>query len=107
MKKLLIITSFIIILCLSIFFGSNLFKFKDRLNQTQNIKEITDQSVTYVVKDFNGRIAVFSRNIMDHPFRVTDICTRNLPKRDKDMLKNGIEAENETELGALLEDLCS
>jgi len=30
-----------------------------------------------------------------------------LPKRDKDMLKNGIEAENETELGALLEDLCS
>ena len=107
MKKLLIITSFIILLCLLIFLGSSFFYFKEKNYQNPDKLENTKESLTYVVKDFNGQVAVFTKNIMDHPFKVTNICTKNLPKKDKDMLKNGIETENEAELGELLEDLCS
>ena len=69
-------------------------------------KETTSNIVTYIVKDFNGNIAVYEMGSA-RPFKVTDVPISSMPKTDQDMLKNGIQVKGETELDSLLEDLCS
>lgn len=69
-------------------------------------KETTSNIVTYIVKDFNGNIAVYESN-SDKPFKVTDVPISSMPKADQEMLKSGIMVKGESELQSLLEDLCS
>lgn len=68
-------------------------------------KDVT--SISYIVKDFKGNVAVFEKNSENHPFKVTKVFTKRLPRKDQLILKNGIEVENQNELNSLLEDLCS
>lgn len=65
-----------------------------------------NDSLAYIVKDFNGNIAVFEKD-KSVPFKVTQVNTRNLPKKDQDLLKIGIPVHSEQELAELMEDLCS
>lgn len=64
------------------------------------------QPVTYIVKDYNGKIAVFE-NGSDTPFRITDTYTKNLPQEDKMLLSEGIYIDNDKDLALLLADYCS
>lgn len=108
MKKLFLTTGLIVLIC---FLSLCLFKFylKPQPNKSPGkaASKLPENSVTYIVKDFNGNVAVFSKNVMDHPFRVTNVYTKSLPAKDRAMLESGVEAENEGELNELLEDLGS
>ena len=61
----------------------------------------------YYLRECEGYIAVFSDLSSDTPLSVTDIETVTLTDADRDLLKNGIAAENKTELIKLLEDFNS
>ena len=63
-------------------------------------------SLSYIVKDFNGNVAVYEANA-SVPFRVTEVSISTLPKVDQERLQEGIAVANQTELNTLLEDLCS
>lgn len=69
-------------------------------------KEATSNIVTYIVKDFNGNIAIYEVS-SDTPYKVTDVPISSLPMADQETLKKGIKVSGENELQALLEDLCS
>lgn len=68
--------------------------------------ETPNTSLSYIVKDFNGNIAVFEENA-EKPFKVTEVCTNTLPKVDQERLLEGIVVNTQIELNTLLEDLCS
>ncbi len=93
------ITTFLIVS--SFFLNKNITKAKKQ-------KKIPlDASISYIVKDFNGNIAVFTKNATSRPFKITDVYTKRLPMKDQLILKKGIEVETQNELNLLLEDLCS
>ena len=73
---------------------------KTEVNTSSNI-------LSYIVKDFNGNIAIFDSISNDIPIKVIDINTAFLPKADQEMLLKGIKVKDQTELSTLLEDLCS
>ena len=70
------------------------------------ISEPIEKKITYVVKEYKGKIAVFEKG-NEKPFKITQVNTADLPKTDKEILKNGIEVENQKELSSVLEDYCS
>ena len=107
MKKLFAGTIFIITLCL-LFTGTFLFLKKKPEQNTVRTKNNKDSfSIPYIVKDFKGNVAVFTKNAEDRPLKITKVFTERLPEKDQTILKNGIEVENQSELNSLLEDLCS
>lgn len=63
-------------------------------------------SLSYIVKDFNGNIAVFESDV-EKPFKITDVNINTLPKVDQERLREGIYVTEQNELNSLLEDLCS
>lgn len=68
--------------------------------------ETPSNSLSYIVKDFNGNVAVFETD-SDKPFKVTEVATNTLPKIDQERLMEGIVVNSQIELNTLLEDLCS
>lgn len=68
--------------------------------------EETTQYKTYVVKEYDGMVAVFEKG-ENKPFRITDTYVSSLPQADRDNLKNGIEVTSKEKLRRLVEDLCS
>lgn len=68
--------------------------------------DISSEKVTYVVKEYNGKVAVFEKG-KDRPFKVTEVNTSDLPQADKEILKNGIETDSQKKLSTILEDYCS
>ena len=76
-------------------------------NRTEITKESDkspNNSLSYIVKDFNGSVAVFEPE-NPNPVRITDVYTSHLPKSDQKMLSHGIRVKNQSELNTLLEDL--
>lgn len=61
----------------------------------------------YIIKDYDGKIAVFDINDEEKPSKITTISVKDLPEADKNLLKEGIFAENEEVLNSILEDYCS
>lgn len=58
----------------------------------------------YTVKEYEGHIAIFE-NGNDEPLRVLQApFVRDLPSSDRQLLKSGVIAHNESELIAILED---
>ncbi len=72
----------------------------------ENQADTPNISLSYIVKDFNGNIAVFEIGA-NKPFRITEVSTNTLPKVDQERLREGISVTEQNELNALLEDLCS
>ena len=68
--------------------------------------EIPTSGYSYLVKEYEGKIAVFEENAAS-PFRVTSVALRDLPENDKILLKEGIKVTSLEELNDLLEDYCS
>ena len=107
MKKAFVGTAFFAILCI-LSIGTFLFFKKKPESINKKIENSKDNtSISYIVKDFKGNVAVFEKNSENYPFKVTKVFTKRLPKKDQLILKNGIEVENQNELNSLLEDLCS
>lgn len=76
-------------------------------NQTNSSKEndkSPNNSLSYIVKDFNGSVAVFEPE-NPKPVKITNVYTSHLPMSDQKMLSHGIRVNNQTELNTLLEDL--
>ena len=61
----------------------------------------------YCLRDCEGFVAVYRQSDLTEPVTVTDIETLTLNDNDRELLQNGITAENKTELISLLEDLGS
>ncbi|WP_197068308.1 BofC C-terminal domain-containing protein [Candidatus Soleaferrea massiliensis] len=71
---------------------------------SQNINEIS--GVEYVLKDYDGRLAVFKSN-QQKPEIVFNVYTSNLPQYDQDSLQKGVAAKDIQELNRLIEDYIS
>lgn len=61
----------------------------------------------YIIKDYEGKIAVFDINDEEKPSKITPISVKDLPEADKNLLKEGIFAESKEVLNSILEDYCS
>jgi hypothetical protein len=109
MKKMLVIFGlcFIFLIGGAMFLG---FKYLNQGNSDENIPEpdssMNSRNLVYVVKEYNGNIAIFEEN-SDVPFKVTDIRLCELPEGDKKLLSKGIPASSSQELNCILEDYCS
>lgn len=65
-----------------------------------------DDSFSYVLGEYSGRLAVFSRGSQD-PDLVFDVYLQALPDFDRMQLESGVAAKDYTELVALIEDYTS
>ena len=72
---------------------------------TQKVKSTSYISVTkkYVLKDFNGRIAIFE-STQNTPTEVLDVDLSSLPERDIERIKKGIFADSLSEIYSFAED---
>lgn len=70
--------------------------------EPSGITQQQDDSI-YIVKEYNGKIAVFYQND-ETPFRILEKSIDSLPQADRDMLKSGLSVTGESELRRLIED---
>lgn len=113
MKKLIILTAcFVVISSIISFTILPTIKNNNASGITYNSSEEPVSSscssyvLTYVVKNFNGNIAVFEGN-NEKPFKITDVLIKDLPYADQELLLNGIFATKVSEVNQILEDYCS
>ncbi|MDR3178834.1 MAG: hypothetical protein LBT82_02095 [Oscillospiraceae bacterium] len=86
--------------------NSNDVETKNKDPELAESKTEEETSSTYIIKDYNGKVAVFEKG-KQNPFRITNCQISQLPVCDQDVLKTGIEAKTESELVRVLEDYCS
>ena len=104
MKKLIISTCCFVVACLIFSFGILPNLVRAQVSDTPAPEPRS--SLTYVVKNFNGNIAVFEEGAAE-PFKITDVPINTLPYNDQNNLEKGIIVSSKEELNSLLEDLCS
>lgn len=79
----------------------------DNNSETENKQStVSPAAQTYVVRDFNGKVAVFNCS-SNEPLEVYDTDTASLPDTDKRYLSEGIYADTDEELETIIEDLTS
>ena len=66
-----------------------------------------NKNAEYYLRDCSGYVAVFKGANPSTPIEITDIETETLNNVDRKLLKQGIPAENKSELLMLLEDFSS
>ncbi len=101
MKKHIFIISVIIFLSLG-FITLNLTK----INAHEAISHQQPEQEYYILKNHNGRIALFSSK-SEIPIKIYDIYAKSLPEKDTQALNEGIKAESEAELNNLIETYLS
>lgn len=69
-------------------------------------KENCNKNTLYELKEYEGNIAIFKSNEKS-PYKITSILIKELPEKDREILKKGIKVSSENELNTLLEDYCS
>ena len=102
MKKHYIIIT-VIILSGILFFVSGTKNPITRVNQETTKPQHSE--LNYLLKDYNGRIALFYQN-EEKPIEVYDIFTNSLPEKDAQRIKGGITVSTD-ELNNLLSDYIS
>ncbi len=60
----------------------------------------------FLIKNYKGKVAVFEGS-SERPFFISDVSVNNLPKNDREILKDGIRASTKREINRLIEDYCS
>ncbi len=103
MKKHILIISSIIVL--STLVNVSALNNTSRLTDVGNITETENSVFRYVLKDYQGQIALFSQE-KEKPIEVYDIYTSSLPTEDAAVIKKGILV-TESELVAILEQYTS
>ncbi len=101
-KHLFIISALILSSVILITSSTNNRKEKMNIIKTTNISE-TERN--YILKDYNGRIALFFEND-EKPLKIYNIFTDSLPEYDAESLKIGIIV-NQNELNNVLSDYIS
>ncbi len=99
MKKLIIITLSILVVCAGINIG--IACATDYPREEQTSAEIG--SKTYIIREYCGMVACFEED-SDEPFLVTDTPVRNLPPMDRQMLSGGVKVVGARALSRALED---
>ena len=94
MKSTIKITAVVLAVCAAAFFTVSAIT-------TQRAEP--DASEMYVLRDYNGRIAVFACG-EDEPLEVFDIFTSSLPKSEAERVYKGITVEGGEALQRLIED---
>lgn len=64
------------------------------------------ESIGYVIREYENGLAVF-RGESENPYRIISVNLNLLSDYDREMLRNGIEADSESEINRLIEDLTS
>lgn len=100
MKKFLIPVAICLLVATFIIYTNN--------NSNQLEKEIITETKTtyYVIKEYNGRIALFVNN-NELPKETYEIFTSSLPSEDAEKIRKGITVTNENDLQRILEDYTS
>ena len=123
MKRFILCIAFFLVLCVSVAFFMEI-NIKPNITASADIvhkedkmpeeKEIPKQcavnnapkNAKYQIREFEGNIAIFKSGTQ-MPYKTTSISVNDLPQKDREILKNGIEASSEEELSTILEDYCS
>ena len=106
MKKLFLSTGCFVVSCIIILFILNISLNNSPKNNATSPDLELKSNLTYVVKEYNGNVAVFVSG-KDLPFRITDVSLDELPSGDQKLLKTGIIVSTQEELNSILEDYCS
>ena len=77
----------------------------ENLKNSKNIVASENTVNRYILKDYNGQIALFSEE-SEKPIEVYNIFTLSLPQKDIGIIKKGILV-TESELKAILEEYTS
>jgi len=65
------------------------------------------EPVPYILREYKGKLAVFTPESGNYPAVVTDIECRFLPRGDRELLRAGIGVREQATLASLLEDFGS
>ena len=103
MKKLLAATGLILITCVC---AEAIYSAPVSADPPPEASSEETQSVGYLLRDYNGKIAVFKAG-EDKPLKIASTHIASLPKQDAKKLKAGISADTRQELEKALEDYCS
>jgi hypothetical protein len=79
---------------------------EENSNKTAECMTETD-SVSYVLKEYEGHVAVFMANDLNNPVTVTDIQVSTLRELDKKLMETGMTIDSRERLMMTLEDLGS
>ena len=71
--------------------------------QRQEFVSSTKAEQGYILKDYNGSLAIFEGNSAV-PLEILDVKTNSLPERDIEILKNGLHAKTLNEIISMAED---
>ncbi len=79
---------------------------KDRNGGSQNINHIQHKSTSaaYTVREYDGKIAVFSGDNSNPDYVLESPLIRDLPFADRQALGEGVEVSNCEELNEVLQD---
>lgn len=102
MKKMInYFARFVLLLFVSVFIGTGIF-IATKKNYTPTCAGV---SYRYIVKDYNGKVAIFSNKNDDKPDIVLDIKTNSLAKIDSDEIRTGIKVSDNNELKGVIENI--
>lgn len=77
--------------------------YQKNLAQSQAPTEYYEEETSYILKEYEGALAVFAPNEKE-PLKLLDIYPQTLPKTDREKLSLGISAKSYEELLGLIED---
>lgn len=72
--------------------------------KTPTSKISSSKEVMYILKEYNGILAVFTPNSDTPQKKLPDVMIASLPEYDKLLLKTGIKVYSDKELQRLIED---
>jgi|GEM_PF-2715217 len=107
--RIITINLLIILIALLITFAVTIYQSKANAKNLDNSNintAITTTKISFVVKELDGQIAVYS-SLSDEPIEKYDTYVSSLPKEDQELLSEGIEVSNTKELEQIIEDLTS
>ena len=106
-KRMAFLICAVIIAVIAIICASMFMKDGDEEIETERrvrADEVAKQESGYVIKDLDGKLAVYRTDDMNTPERVTEIYSETLRKYDQELLHSGIKIADEEELWRILED---
>lgn len=106
MKKLLLISVASVFVCAIISITVSSLTVGQNDEHLENTAYSYEENEAYVLKEYKGLVAVFKKG-GELPVKITQTKVETLPPYDVEMLKEGIEAENEEKLEEMLMDYCS
>ncbi len=95
MKKLIMITAAIIIVCAAVNCVI--------VNASSYDESIPTGNRIYIIREYDGKVACFEQD-SEKPFLITETLIRDLPPIDRMMLTDGVEVIGAKSLSRALED---